>query len=629
MLNVMRDNLKHLKWVLWLVAISMVAYLGAFFSCDDLSGGAGPSSWAASVNGSKISADRFRATARNLDSYYRQLFDTNYEQLKPQLQIGTQAVQSLIEQEVILQDGRRLGLKATAEEVAENIRNDPNFQDPTGQFIGKERYVQLVRRAFGGPDVYERMVSEQIVVDKWTNLIDQSATVADAELEELHRQRTEKTAIDYVVVRSADQQIDTEFSDAELRAWYDAHPDSFMRAEGRQIRFVVVEREAQSQQVEITDADVQAAYESNQANYSHPEQRRASHVLLRVEPDATEEDKQRLRQTAEQLRQRLESGEDFASLAQAMSQDPGSAANGGDLGFFGRGQMVPAFESAAFDTPVGELAPVTESEFGFHVIQVTDERAAGVVPLEEVEESIRRTLRLRKAQERVTSEAQRLQEALRVSDIGSVAQLEGLGVEERFVSAGERLAEIGAAPDFVDNVLTLETGEVSSPLRVASGMALVVADELVPASVMSFEEANEAVRTELLDERLLAASRSRAREALESGGTFSAAVEALGLEAEDSGDLGPGQPVPGTGGSASELDAHLFGPDVEVDRTDVVEVPTGALLYRVSRRESFDPESFLVAKPALRQELLQERQSPWRQTDVQRLREGQPRRVWR
>lgn len=621
MLNVMRDNLKHLKWVLWLVAFAMVFYLGAFFSCDDGRGQGGSAPWAARVDSATISVDEFRSAAQNLDNYYRQLFDASYDQLKPQLQIGSLALESLIEREVILLDAGRLGLSATPEEIARSIRTDPNFADPTGQFIGNERYAQLVRRAFGGPEAYERLVADQLVVDKWDDLIAQAVSVSDADLEALHRERTEKTAIDYVMAEAGAQQIDDVFDDTELRDWYDAHSEDYMRAEGRMIRYLVIEREKQAEQIEVGTDDVQAFYESNQANYSHPDQRGARHILFRLEPGADDAAKAAARARAEEALARLRAGEDFAELATALSEDPTSGPRGGDLGFFGRGQMVPAFEEVAFSTPVGELAPVVESEFGFHVIEVTGERAAGVLPLTEVEEAIRRTLRLRLAQERVTQVAERLRENLGRTEIEQVAEQEGLIVEERFVSRGERLVDLGAAPDFVDAVLALDNGGVSEPLRVARGLAVAVAGELVPESVKPFDEATDAVRDDLRAARALEAARAAAHRAFAEE-DFDAAVKTLGLEVKESGDLGPAQTVPGTGSSPRELAPHLFGPEVAEGRTGLVDVPAGALIYRVSRREAFDPASFLAAKADLREELLQQRRNVWRQTVLTRLREG-------
>ena len=144
MLNVMRENLKSLKWILWLVAIAMTLYLGSFFFDSGSSSRRGPAGWAARVDGSPISVAAFRSEARGLDNNYRQLLGTNYEQLKSSIRIGNEAIQRLVSRKLILDDARRLGLEATDEDIAERIRGDTTFHDAAGQFIGTERYVQYV-----------------------------------------------------------------------------------------------------------------------------------------------------------------------------------------------------------------------------------------------------------------------------------------------------------------------------------------------------------------------------------------------------------------------------------------------------------------------------------------------------
>jgi hypothetical protein len=313
---------------------------------------------------------------------------------------------------------------------------------------------------------------------------------------------------------------------------------------------------------------------------------------------------------AESLLARAQSGEDFAELARSFSQDPGSAARGGDLDFFGRGQMVPPFEEAAFSTPVGEIAPLVESTFGFHVIKVTDARESGVTPFEDVAEEIRQNLRLRRAQELVVTEAQRVRtEIAEAGPIEAVAEREGLDVKSRFVARDERLTDLGASPEFVQTLFDLEPGAVSPPLRAAPGMALAVVDEILPAAVAPLEEVRSAVATDILNDRARKAAVAAGERALGRHGSLAAAARALGKEVTESGDLAPGQSIPKSGGSTPEMQEALFGAGVmEGDRGAVI-VPAGALVYEVTRRQPFDSVAFEDAKADLRQELLEQRRS--------------------
>ena len=148
----------------------------------------------------------------------------------------------------------------------------------------------------------------------------------------------------------------------------------------------------------VGPADIEAFYKANPQFFMQPEAVRASHILVKVEPGSTDEAKQAARAKAEDLLKQVNAGGDFAALAQQHSQD-GSAAGGGDLGFFPRGQMVKAFEDAAFGMKPGEASQLVESEFGFHIIKVTDHRTARTVPLAEVNDRIAMALRQQKQQE--------------------------------------------------------------------------------------------------------------------------------------------------------------------------------------------------------------------------------------
>jgi peptidyl-prolyl cis-trans isomerase D len=626
MLNVLRSSIKetpYLKWVLLLVGVGLIAYLGNYFVGN---GSAGVSSdWVVRVNGVAIPQWRFREVARNLDQYYRNLFGANYEQIKPQLQIPRQALQALIDKELILQDARRLGLRSSAADLAAQIRSYPGLQDATGQFIGKERYKRVLERNYpGGYAAFERTLAEDLLETQWTALVTQAVVVGDGELREVFRKRTEKTEIDYVVVASADQAIDRDPGEDELRRWYEEHVDTFMREAGRNIRYLVVDRESLLDTIEVSDEEIRSYYDANQTTYTHPEQRRARHILFRLDPGASDEDKQSARQRAAEALEQLRAGAEFGALAEDLSEDPVTAERGGDLDFFGRDQMVAEFAQAAFDTPVGEYAPVTETPYGIHVIEVTDSRPAGVRPLVDVEADIRRLLRFRQVDERVSAEAQRLRDEIGSTDrLQEIAEREGLAVESAFFNASTQLPELRPALEFNDAVAALEPGALSAPLRVGAGMALVAVDEVLPASPAPFEEVRSRVSTALLDERMLAAALEAAQAAHDRHADLDAVAKALGQDVQNSGELAPGQAPPETGGSTPELRGILFGDSADEGDRGVIAVPSGALVYHISRRTPFDPQRFETEKSDLRQETVGNRRAQHRQAILDQMKTQQ------
>jgi peptidyl-prolyl cis-trans isomerase C len=152
--------------------------------------------------------------------------------------------------------------------------------------------------------------------------------------------------------------------------------------------------------VKVSDAEVEAAYQANQERYRHGEMIGARHILIQVPKEATEEQKKQAKEKIESVLKEIQAGKDFSELAKTVSDCP-SKTRGGDLGYFGKGQMVPAFENAAFALKVNEISPVVETQFGYHLIQVYGKKPAGVTPLEEVRRQVEAQVKNEKFQKAV------------------------------------------------------------------------------------------------------------------------------------------------------------------------------------------------------------------------------------
>lgn len=151
--------------------------------------------------------------------------------------------------------------------------------------------------------------------------------------------------------------------------------------------------------VNVTDADVKAYYEKNKAEFSEPESVKASHILIRVPQDADEKAWKEAENKIKDIKKKLDGGADFAKLAQEMSDDPGSKAKGGDLGFFSKGRMVPEFEEVAFSLKVGEVSQPVKTPFGYHLIKVFEKKEAREKSFDEVKEQVKQNLLNQKRRE--------------------------------------------------------------------------------------------------------------------------------------------------------------------------------------------------------------------------------------
>ena len=166
--------------------------------------------------------------------------------------------------------------------------------------------------------------------------------------------------------------------------------------------------------ISVTDKDIQAFYDQNRERFNEPEAVHASHILIRFPEKADDAAKKQARARAETVLKQVKAGGDFGALAKEYSQDPGSAANGGDLGFFARGQMVPAFDTTAFGLKPGHTSGVVETPFGYHIIRVAEHRAARVVPLTEVSQQIQQFLTQQQQQQKADAFVNQLKAKARI-----------------------------------------------------------------------------------------------------------------------------------------------------------------------------------------------------------------------
>lgn len=173
--------------------------------------------------------------------------------------------------------------------------------------------------------------------------------------------------------------------------------------------------------ITVTPEEMRKYYDQNKAEFERKESAHASHILARItasaDPKANEESKANAKKKIEEAEKKLKGGADFAKLATEMSEDPGSAPKGGDLGFFTKGQMVPVFEKTAFELEAGKISPIVESEFGFHIIKVWEKKPAGMIPFEEAGKAIEGKLKSQTANAKTKEYLAELRAKLKVKKL--------------------------------------------------------------------------------------------------------------------------------------------------------------------------------------------------------------------
>lgn len=616
MLQQMRDRFRYLKWLLVIIIFMFIWWAFATWG-GGTSGTRREADWAARVNGVTIPVATLQAYARRLDSTYQSMLGEQYAQQRSLIRIGQQAINTLIEQELTYQEALRQGITVTAQEVVDSIVRDPNFQEK-GQFIGKERYRNLFQGNRVSVSEYEDQIRRGLVIDKFRRMIEDGVTVSDAEVEQEFLKRNEKASIEYLVVDPARVPAQSAPAEADLQRHYDGHLDRYTRGEGRTGLFVLFGVSELAATQNVTDEEVTAAYERLKATrFSTGEQRCASHILFKVDNAAAPDAVSKAEKKARDVLKRAKSGEDFAALARRYSEDS-TAKAGGDLGCFGRGQMVREFEQAAFALEVDGISDLVRTPYGFHVIKATGSRPPHTTPIEEARDTLRQEIQLDRARTEARRRSADFARAAAGGNLEAVAKSQGLTVQQTgAVREGDALPGLLASQTVVERMRDLAPGQVSDPIPVPSGQVVVQVTGTEPSAPLPFPEARAQV---LKDFEEVRARQSVARAVRSAGspGGLQAAARTLKAELKTQADVTRGSSLPGV------------PPDPQIEKQittlppgtvgDPVTTSAGIVVLRVSERRDHKDE-LASQRDSISDGLLRQRQDRLYRALVKRLRE--------
>lgn len=604
----LRDQIKYLAWILWIIAAAFVITLlfdpsaGSYVAGNQV---------AATVGSEQITYGEFQRQYRNLEDNYRRMFGEQWSNdMAKQLNLGKQALDQLINRRILLLEAGRVGLTATDSEVRDAIVDYPAFKDENGKFVGRETVQRVLAANRLSDEDFSNLMRQDVLLDKLRTVIGDTLFVGDTELEAAYRDQNEKASIRYVKVPSSQFAADVEISQEELQTYFDENAENYEVGEQRIVDYLLVDSVKMRREIEIPDEELLQYWQENQGDFEREEQVRARHVLLRITPDRDEAAAE-----AELLaiRARVEGGEDFGAVAREVSDDEGSAQRGGSLGFFGRGDMVEAFDKAAFDAEPGTLVGPVKTDFGFHLIDVQEHRAGGVQPFEEAKKVIESRMLGERidqlAQDKINDVHRRITE----EGLQEAEQLETLATEEAVTfqttqafAKGDAVVGIGRAADFSDTAFTLEEGGVSQPVKVPRGWVILRLAEINAPRVPELATVEAQVRTAVAAEKqkVIAVERlrdARAAAAPSGEGTLLDAIAgSMGVEAQESGEFGRLGTISGLGRLRDVMDAALSMEAGEV--SEAYSTDDGAVIFEVQSRTTFDAEKFNQEKAETREQ---------------------------
>lgn len=463
----------------------------------------------AKVEGADITADEVRQTARQMLQQQMPQGGANIGMLLP---FFTQrAAEQLITRQALLSEAGRMGLRVTPEEVKDELQHGRYAATffPGGNFIGEQEYEDMLQRANLTPAKFEEAVGNDLLLTKLQAFISGSATVSESEIREQFIKQNSKVKFDYAVLKQDDIKKGLHPTDEELKAFYENHKTSYANSipEKRKAKYAIIETSKADAGVQVTQDDLRTYYDHNRDQYRTPEQVKVSHILIKTPlpgPDGKVDEKgvAEAQRRAEDLLKQLKAGARLEDLATKYSEDPGSAKQGGSLGWIGRGRTVPEFEKAAFSLPKGQISDLVKSSYGFHIIRVDDKQEAHMKTLDEVKGEIEPILKHQKGQQIAQKQAEALLKDARAKGLDAAASAMSVPViTSDFFARKDMLPGLGPATQFMDAVFT--AAEKSPPDVAPASQGIVVFQLLAvkPAATPTFEEIRSRVEEEFKNER--------------------------------------------------------------------------------------------------------------------------------
>jgi peptidyl-prolyl cis-trans isomerase D len=578
----------------------------------------------ATVDDEVITYEAYRDTYGRLLEEVRQRFGDNLDDnLLKTMNLEQIALDQLINDQLLINEAHRLGLAVTDEELARAIGAVGAFQDENG--FDPNRYRRVLAANRMTPEGFELNQRQAMLIGKLRSLVGETVRVPEVEARQWYDFANTKVALAYVRVDPR-QFNEVAVSDEEVQAYYEAHKENYRVEAMRRARYLVFRPEAYKDQVAVSDDEVAEFYAANPDMFHREESVEASHVLIRTAETDSVEAVEAARQRAAEVARKAREGADFAELAREYSEGP-TAANGGHLGRFSRGQMVKPFADQAFSMEAGETSDPVKTEFGWHVIRVDQVHPEVTRPLEEVREEIRARIVMRKARILAFEAADGAWDAAYdEGGLEAVAKARNLTLAETgmFPRSGPDGMGIQEPRKFAAAAFELGPGEISDVQELRDGYYLIEVVDEKPARVPELAEVAEAVRADALAAKRSDLARQEAEtilEAARAGETLEKLAADKGLKVEKTDLFGRQEPIPVIGASPRMSEAVFGLNEASPWPEQVFNVNNAWYVVRLAQRQAPEAAGFAAEREQIVRQLLQRQQASAFEALLARLRE--------
>jgi peptidyl-prolyl cis-trans isomerase D len=472
MLQRIGDALKGQKWLAYLVLGALALVFAAWGAYGIVNLNFGGSNYAAEASGSKISLEEARNAWLRQQTQWQQRLGGAELPAELRTQLQDQVLESLIRNALLTRRTQALGYRVSRAELRAAVQAEPAFQI-SGQYSPEAARAALAQAGIS-LDAYQEQLRTEIQRVQLEGGIRASDFLTATELARLTELEDQEREVRYLVVPAEQFKAAASVDDAAVQAYYKNHLAQFMTAEVAHLQYAELRLETLAAQQSVSDADLHAAYEKDKSRLEVPEKRRARHILITGKTDAAA-----LAQ-AQQVLAQAKAGKDFGELARQYSQDPGSAHNGGDLGWADRKSFVAPFADALFNMKVGEIAGPVKTQFGYHIIRLDEIQPGKAKSFEEARAELEAQLRRDRATDRFGEIQEQLQSKLGEpgADLNALAQEYNLQQGEvASYAKGAGGPPLGPAPALQELLFgdpPLAVGHLGGPVLLGDDRLLIV-----------------------------------------------------------------------------------------------------------------------------------------------------------
>ena len=625
MLDSIRSRKTLIKIVLWTVVIVFVAFYAGNFADMDQNN---PSLHMASVGKEKISLVEFQNAYQNIRRQQEQMYSQGGGEVSPQILafFRQQAIQGLVDQELMLREAKKAGITVSNEEASKQIMQY-EFLKRNGQFVGMQEYERIVDAAFR-MDVksFENAVQEDIMITKFYEVLTAGMLVSEKEIEDQYRKQNLTAKIDFVKFEVTPKLKDVQPTTEELRAYYDSHKNDFQTGEQRKVQYLWISHQSEKNKVQISEPKLREFYDQNKSRFSKPEQVKARHILLKTEG----KDEAAVLQQAQELVTKLRGGADFAALAKEYSDDPGSKENGGDLGFFGRGSMVPEFEKAAFTLQQNQISDPVKTQFGYHIIQTLGKQPAYQMDFALVKDQIYRELSQPQAIKNAQEQAKKLHEEITKNkkSLAEIAKIQLVELKTTdFFSIDQDIP--GLSPAFRNKAFELKKGDISEPVNVFQDLAIIQLQDTRATQIEPFEKVQAKVTEKYKELKATEIATEEARKFFESIGAstdLKAAAEKANLTLKTSDEFTKEGSISDLG-QAKEVNEKAFSMKPG-EISQPINAGKDVIVFQLKEKKEFNPAEYAKDKNGIRDQLISTKQNTFLQGYRAMLRKKYEKEIW-